>query len=385
MGNYSEEKNNKSFLLVNSTFYPSAGGVETTIRGMAESLSSDGHNVVIVSGDKTNIDEKRQAAQDSIFGAQVYRYKTLPFFLYYITCTLLLLKIKKANNFDLVISRSIPTTLCLLMAGYRNIKYIAPAVYAEQNHPEFFSARKVVRYISYLINSTIERLCICLLSEVYVFSSEMKEQIKKIDSLVEVKEIFPGVDKKRFHSVNDLYKKHLREKHGLPVDKKILLFIGRVELVKNPIDTIKVLKYLPDNYITVVVGNGRIQQDLVGYVNDELLAHRVFFVGFTSKPEEFFQLADAFLMTSVYEPFGQVILEAMSCNTNVFGYFSDSKVRTATTEIFDRLGVVKEDYLVLSESGVQALASKIENNISSKSTFNDLIYGWSDLVYGLDV
>lgn len=374
-----EEK--KSFLLANTSFYPSTGGVETTLRGMIEGLVQDGHSVTVVSGNRSNTTSQPQKKYEELFGAKVYRYKVIPFFLYYVTAISLLIKIRKDNSFDGVISRSYPTTICLWFAGYKNIKYVAPATYSLQNHPRFTSGNKIKRYISYLINSSLEKFSLFILKEVFVFSSEMKKQIKQLSKNKKITKIFPGVDKKRFKVVAVSEKFTLRKKHSVPTDKKVLLFIGRAEKVKNSLDAIRVLKYLPANYITVYVGEGSEKAAAEELCIKERLQDRVIFYNFTNTPEEFFQLADFFLMTSVYEPFGQVILEALSCGAQVFGYVSSKNIQTATTEIFYELGIDSSAYL--SDFKVENMAMKIANYKGQYISFNSKVYGWNEFVYRL--
>lgn len=372
----------KNYLLVNTSFFPSAGGVETTLRGMTEGLVDDGQNVVIVASNRANISAEGLKSYEKLFGAEVFRYAALPFFLYYLTCTFLLLKLKRKYKFDLVISRSYTTTLCLWLAGYKNIKYVAPATYSKQNHPQYTSGNSAKRYISYFINSNLERLALKAVPSVYVFSSEMRNQINEISKRKPVIQVFPGIDRKRFKPVSQMARDRLREKYSIPTSKKVLLFIGRVEKVKNSLDCIRVLKNLPSNYITVFVGEGSQRQEAINYAISESLDDRVFFYDFTKSPEEFFQLSDAFLMTSVYEPFGQVILEALACGVKVFGYQSSNNIKTATSEIFKRLNISTERYL--SESNSIKLASLIEKDLSIDSQFEASVLSWADFVYGLE-
>jgi len=371
----------KSYLLANASFYPSAGGVETTLRGMAEALVKDGHEVIVVSGNRANTTSQPQKEHEILFGAEIYRYKVLPFFLYYLTATLLLRKISRDKVFDVVISRSYTTTICLWLAGYKNIKYVAPSSYSLLNHPKFTSGNKVKRYVSYLINSGLERLSILLLKEVFVFSSEMEGQIKKLSKYKKVNKVFPGVDKARFKPVSAGEKASLRKKYLVPDDKIVLLFIGRAEKVKNSLDVIQVLTYLPDNFIAFYVGEGSEKNAAVELSIKKGLQDRVRFYDFTNRPEEFFQLSDAFLMTSIYETFGQVILEALSCGTKVFGYASSTTVKTATSEIFETLGIDAKRYLCDKERGLDALAYKIKRGVGNDEGFESGVYGWNEFVY----
>lgn len=362
----------EAVLIINSSFYPSTGGVESTLRGMAKDLSHNNDKVVVVSGDRTNLSDEREASEEILFGAKVYRYRTIGAFLYFFTCTYLLLKLKRKYEFTTVISRSIPTTLCCILAGFNQVKYIAPAVYRYQNNPKLISSKGIKKYISYSINSILENICLRLLPEVYVFSDEMVKQVSSVSPKLSIKKVFPGVDVTRFNPALPDEVEILRKKKGLPLNKKILLFIGRVEMVKNPTHMIDVLEHLSDDFISVVVGEGGYKEHLISHTEEKGLQGRVYFFPFTKAPEEFYKLSDAFLMVSVYEPFGQVILESFATKLPVFGYKNDVEINTATEEIFDFLVISKEKYICEYKYGTKRLASLINLSIDERKDFECL-------------
>jgi len=368
--------NMKAVLLINSSFYPSAGGVETTLRGMAQDLSKHNRRVVVVTGDKTNSSARREAKEEVLFGAKVFRYRVLGSFLYLLTCLWLLLKLKKQYDFELVISRSIPTALCCLLAGLQHVKYVAPAVYRYQNKPVFYASGLLRRYGGYFINCVMEFITITALNKVYVFSDEMVNQIKDVFPRVKVIKIFPGIDIERFSTAGKNKKDHLRTKLNISLEKKVALFMGRLEQVKCPLDVLDVAYLMPDDYLIIVVGEGTLKTEMIEAVQSRGLSDKIIFFPFTTSPENFYHLSDVFLMTSVYEPFGQVILEALASGVRVIGY-KGLGVRTATQEIFEHLGIDETVNLCSFDKRGKGLADLLKEDISERSKF-EFRRSWSD-------
>lgn len=120
----------KAILLINSSFYPSVGGVENSMLSLARSLTLAGERVVVITGNKSNRSDKKLASEEFFCGFKVYRYSLLPLFLYYISCTLLILRLKREYDFCSVVSRSSSSNICCYFSGLRNVKYIASSVYA---------------------------------------------------------------------------------------------------------------------------------------------------------------------------------------------------------------------------------------------------------------
>jgi glycosyltransferase involved in cell wall biosynthesis len=78
------------------------------------------------------------------------------------------------------------------------------------------------------------------------------------------------------------------------------------------------------------------------------------FTGAQLRPEDYLGAADAFLMTSSYEPFGQTILEALSAELPVISFRAGKGVTVATEEI------VGGDAFALScERSPEALGAKM--------------------------
>lgn len=373
----------KACLLINTRFYPSVGGVETTLTGMTKSLTSNNNKVIVVSNNLVNNNSNMQPGFENIFGADIYRYKYLPGVASLMTCIPLLLRLKNRYDFELVISRSVFTTVCCLLVGLDEVKYVAPALTKNQNKPLYMSKNilNLRKYMSYYLNSSIEKRLLKSLKKIYVFSDNMIEQVKDINNSINIIKIFPGVDLEQFREVSTSEKKELRKKYRLPLNKKIILFPARIEKVKNPKDAVDLLKYLSDDYILVVVGSGSFKNELVEYTKKTSYSDRVFFFDFTNEPEVFYKLADIFVLTSTYEPFGQVILEALATNIPVFGYESSQITITATSEIFELLKINKQKFLSSYEEGSEGLSKLIESYLmNSDNRVKFSVRDWNDFI-----
>jgi len=120
----------------------------------------------------------------------------------------------------------------------------------------------------------------------------------------------PGVDVNRFYRSKDL---QLSEE--LDIDKKeiVLLCVGRLPPEKNVERLLRELWKLGRKDVKLlIVGNGPEKGRLERMNNSLGLGKVVSFLGMRADIERFYSIADIFISPSKYEPFGQVILEAMA-------------------------------------------------------------------------
>lgn len=136
-----------------------------------------------------------------------------------------------------------------------------------------------------------------------------------------IQHISNGVDLNRFREVDRTTQQSLRRRLGLPENKKVLLWLGRVDCSMKGIDRIECIgNVLPDDVVLVVVGNGPAFERLNTRNADLLRAGRLIVTGSTYDPQDYFQAADIFIFTSHYEPFGLVILEAVACGLPLIAF-----------------------------------------------------------------
>jgi len=117
-------------------------------------------------------------------------------------------------------------------------------------------------------------------------------------------------------------KEECREKLGLPLNKKIILFLSAIREKKAPDVLVramqKIVKEVPDAYL-VMAGKGRMESKIRQLARELAINDLITFPGFVRESEKplYFKAADVFVLPSYDEIFGIVNLEAMACETPV--------------------------------------------------------------------
>ena len=109
-------------------------------------------------------------------------------------------------------------------------------------------------------------------------------------------------------------RKQAREFLGLPQDAYVLGNVGRLHPDKDQRTLIAgFAKALPDmkDSLLVIIGEGRLEQELRQQAVDLGVSEKVLFPGRVNDAWRYFKAFDVFVLTSNYEPFGMVLLEAM--------------------------------------------------------------------------
>ena len=97
-----------------------------------------------------------------------------------------------------------------------------------------------------------------------------------------------------------------------------VLSVGRLKPVKNLSLLIRAFSTVSGhNARLMIVGDGDEKETLISLSKSLGIADRVIFVGFQLNPAAFYQTADLFVLSSKYEGFGNVIVEAMASGTSV--------------------------------------------------------------------
>ncbi len=104
---------------------------------------------------------------------------------------------------------------------------------------------------------------------------------------------------------------------GGPQGQRIVT-VGRFKSEKNQALLLRAFARMagPDSRL-MFVGNGALEADLRALAKELDIADRVIFAGFQPDPTPFYMTADIFALSSNYEGFGNVIVEALACGTPV--------------------------------------------------------------------
>jgi UDP-glucose:(heptosyl)LPS alpha-1,3-glucosyltransferase len=126
-----------------------------------------------------------------------------------------------------------------------------------------------------------------------------------------VRVVYNGVDLERFHPGAAALRATARADAGVPADAPALLFVGSGFERKGLATAIAALAHLPDAARLVVAGKGdpapyQAQAERLG------LAMRIAWLGARPDVERWYAAADVVVLPTVYEPFGNVHLEALA-------------------------------------------------------------------------
>lgn len=104
----------------------------------------------------------------------------------------------------------------------------------------------------------------------------------------------------------------IREESNLPKDKKILLYVGRIDAYKKPEKMLAVLSDMPA-YYGIIIGDGALSEEFEKNIHDMGLNGRLKWIKKLPNDEvqKYYYAADYFLNFNSQEIFGMSILEAM--------------------------------------------------------------------------
>jgi glycosyltransferase involved in cell wall biosynthesis len=169
---------------------------------------------------------------------------------------------------------------------------------------------------------------------------------------------FPALRSVIIHNPVDMEK--IRNSVRAPVDHPafqaggtVLVAAGRLEHEKGFDLLIEALALLPDGRVQVVIlGEGRLEGELRALARKHGLDGRVHFAGFQKNPFAWFAKADAFVLSSRYEGFPNVVLEALACGTPVISTPAPGGIR----ELLDG----RPECVLASAISTSALAEAIQ-------------------------
>ncbi|EPL6588945.1 glycosyltransferase [Proteus mirabilis] len=373
----------KNILLCNLSYYPEIGGVENSLRHLRKEYLNLGFNVYLIVGTK----KKRSTLKnnDNIYYFERNKFSgitgiILNNFIMIFQLLILMKKIRK-KNIDICISRNQFVGVVSCFFFKRKTIYVAPGFAHHQQNTKNLHSSIIVR-IKRKINTILDILVLKLSKKVFVFSENMRKQANEIyRNHNKVNIINPGVDHTRFHPVLDEKKiESIKKIINYNYNDKIILCVGRLVKAKGFDFAIDAMKFLPKNYKCIIVGDGIERNNLEEKIKLLKLNNQVFLIGSHNNPENIYPLADIFAMTSTYEPFGQTILEAMSCNLPIVAFKSSRDIITAT----EKICIDHAYYSSLNTEELAAYFYKVSKSDGNKN--RDFIkenYSWKKLAIGL--
>ncbi|CAQ86445.1 MULTISPECIES: glycosyltransferase family 4 protein [Photorhabdus] len=173
------------------------------------------------------------------------------------------------------------------------------------------------RYHRYVMDAEKEMYSAPELKKVICNAEMIKKELVEDFNLAEdkISVIYNAIDHKKFYPANEQTRLQLRKKNYIPVNTKCLIYVGSGFERKGLASAIKAIARTGDYLL--VIGKDKEQKKYFALANSLGCNERIRFMGLQKHTLPFYQMADALLLPTLYDPFPNVILEAMACGLPV--------------------------------------------------------------------
>ncbi|TCI05430.1 glycosyltransferase family 1 protein [Corallincola luteus] len=386
----------KKVLLLSNAYWPSIGGIENSLRHLANEAKESGDDVSIIVSDigvKNNDPERFESVVD---GVKVTRYPLAPLSGFLKPLNLIVSQWKlykilqqryKVAPETVVVARYHFCALMAVFAGFSDVRYLVPSIISHQSECEkdrekpLLTKFKLFLFIS--LHNVVQRSALKRCQN-FVFSNTMLKQSLALagNRPYDYRLTKPGVDPQRFNVATESERSELRKQLLLPRDKPIALFVGRFVKAKGVDVLLKAMNYVNMDMHIVLVGDGDEKEAYLQYIDRHNLNDKVSVVEPTREVEAYFRCADIFVMSSRYEPLGQTLLEAFASGLLIVAFDRCEYVDTATSELgMDRSVIYaqKFDATALGIALEKAFAMVGEFNRLDSSEIALKKFSWSNL------
>lgn len=192
---------------------------------------------------------------------------------------------------------------------------------------------------------------------VVCISSKTRESLHgKVSKRIPTIDIANGIDLAKFREAMPF---PINRELGIPDGAKFIAMCARFQDGKDYMTLLKSVKYLPDNYHVLCIGDGPLREECETFCQVHNLLGQVHFLGLRADVANLFQASDVVVLSTSHEGFSIVMLEAMACGKPF--------VASAVPGIEDLV----KDYAVLFPFGDEiALADCIKKLLSDSDYYN---------------
>jgi UDP-glucose:(heptosyl)LPS alpha-1,3-glucosyltransferase len=130
--------------------------------------------------------------------------------------------------------------------------------------------------------------------------------------------IYNGVDLDHFHPrLAEAHRAPTRRELGVGDDERLVLFVGNGFHRKGLPQLLRSLALAPGQLHLAVVGEDRMRASLARFAGSLGIGRRVHWVGGQSDVRRWYVAADVLALPTLYDPFPNVVLEALACGLPV--------------------------------------------------------------------
>ena len=360
-------------------FYPpDIGGVETTIYNITEGLNKSG-----IKCDVLCANSKNEYKEEAINGYKIYRVRSFRKIFSTAIAPQMISKLKEiVEEYDIIhIHHPDPmANLALFLVNPQRQKIVV------HYHSDIIKQRILQQIYKPLLYWMLKKADVIIAtSPPYAEGSQI---LRKFSNKVRIVPI--GVERPRY---NEIEVKSIKEKFK---NKKIVFSLGRMVYYKGFEYLIESAKYLGNDYVIIIGGDGPFREKLSQKAKK--FPGKVYLLGKLDNNEvgNFFKACDVFCLPSIErsEAFGVVLLEAMSLGkpvvatnipysgvswVNQHGVTGFNIEPKNSKDIADALRKICEDKPLYEEMSKNALL-RYENNFTVKTMIIKLVEIYKELL-----
>ena len=298
--------------------YQSGGSDVSTLR-FAELLKKRGHKIIFIAARKKGTKRIVYYNKIKVYGHRAMRIP-LPQNKFHVTfpSSRSMKKIFVDEKIDVVhIMQPLPSALSAIHAAKSLELRTITHSHARPENILWYIVPKGLRHIKltdYLYKSM---LSVYKKSDVTICPTKFGEKdLKNYEPELNTVVITNGVDRTKFMKMSS---RPLKKKYGIPLNDKVILFIGRLHPEKSVDTLIKAMPYMLKKnrkIRLVIVGDGYLKSSFESLVKKLKVENHVTFLNYihNNKIVEVYNIADVFVLPSIIEIEGMVVMEAMACS-----------------------------------------------------------------------
>ena len=345
-----------------NTYLPVPYGMETSIESFQRNLEKLGHEVFVFAPYYKGYKDKNPRVF-RFRAVKIFRKKEVYFPFPFLPKDHRLRDILKIK-FDIIHAHS-PFSMGLF-AKHISSKQKIPFVYT--HHIQYAEYAKLY-FKKRLIPPSLARIWSKWFSDladlVIAPSSKIKHNLEEYGVRKKITVLATGINTDVF-KISKSAKKTLRKKIKVSSRNKILLFVGRIELEKNPgflIEVLsRILKFRKD-VVLLMIGEGSYVEELKKKAKKLKIEKSVVFLGKVPHPEIplYYQGTDIFVFSSLTETQGIIMLEAAACGLPIVALYD---------KVFTDVVQNKKNGFLVKEENPDIFAKNILYILNNPSVYN---------------
>lgn len=199
--------------------------------------------------------------------------------------------------------------------------------------------------------------------------------------------VYNGVDLSRF--INDrVIGNTIRQCYSIKESDFLFLNIGRLTQAKNQVELVEAFARLKEQYLNIkliIVGEGKLRESIEKKISELQMEDSVLLAGEQWNVVDYYNAADCFVLSSAWEGFGIVLVEAMACQlpvitTNAGGcaeVVGNPDYVVPPNDLNALYGIMKQMYEMSEEK--RHLLGISNREVADKFDINKICQQWLDI------